>query len=85
MKMAASGPHTDQASFYEEEEASIHNEGPFRAHNTGVADTIIMANDRDRPMRDYAVFDPQTMNTGIVRSAITGHHFEFKPMMFQML
>ena len=48
--------------------------------------TVIgMANDRDRPMRDYVVFDPQTMETSIVRPELATAHFEFKPMMFQML
>ena len=83
--MSASGQHTDEASFHDEEEASVHNGGHFNPNNTGVADTIGLANDRDRPMRDYTVFDLQTMNIGIVRSAITANHFEFKPMMFQML
>ncbi|KAL5573431.1 hypothetical protein UlMin_023028 [Ulmus minor] len=46
---------------------------------------IGIANDRDRSIRDYAIFDPETMNTGIVRPEITANHFEFKPMMFQML
>lgn len=46
---------------------------------------IEMANDRERSIREYAVFDPQTMNTGIVRPEITTQQFEFKPMMFQML
>ena len=44
-----------------------------------------IANDRARHIRDYAIFDPKTMNAGIVRLEITTNHFEFKPMMFQML
>ena len=46
---------------------------------------IGIANDKDRSIRDYAIFDPETMNTGIVRPEITANHFKFKPMMFQML
>ncbi|KAL5569743.1 hypothetical protein UlMin_026318 [Ulmus minor] len=46
---------------------------------------IGIENDRDRSIRDYVIFDPETMNTGIVRPKITANHFEFKPMMFQML
>ena len=46
---------------------------------------IGIANDRDQFIQDYAIFDPETMNTGIVRPEITANHFEFKPMMFQML
>ena len=44
-----------------------------------------MINDRDRPMRDYAMFDHQNMQTSIARPHIDAVHFEFKPMMFQML
>ena len=44
---------------------------------------IGIANDRDRSIWDYAIFNPETMNTGIVRPAT--NHFEFKPIMFQML
>ena len=43
---------------------------------------IGIANDRDRYIEDYAIFDPETMNTGIVRPEITVNHFEFKLMMF---
>ena len=42
---------------------------------------IGIANDRDRSIRDYAIFDPKTMNIGIVRPKITANHFEFKLMM----
>ena len=48
-------------------------------------DIIGIANDRARNIRDYAVFDPAAMSTGIVRPEITAPQFEFKPMMFQML
>ncbi|MCI57615.1 hypothetical protein A2U01_0078866, partial [Trifolium medium] len=48
-------------------------------------DIIGIANDRGRSIRDYAVFDPNVMNTRIVRPEITAAQFEFKPMMFQML
>ncbi|MCI47804.1 hypothetical protein A2U01_0069046, partial [Trifolium medium] len=44
-----------------------------------------IANNRGRSIRDYVVFDPNAMNTGIVRPEITAAQFEFKPMMFQML
>lgn len=46
---------------------------------------IKMANERDRPMRDYIVFDPTTRDTGVVKSPINTAQFEFKPTMFQML
>ncbi|MCI11463.1 hypothetical protein A2U01_0032564, partial [Trifolium medium] len=48
-------------------------------------DIIGIANDRGRNIRDYAVFDQNAMNTGIVRPEITAAQFEFKPMMFHML
>ena len=80
VNMAATGPFTDDGSYHDED--SVHNDNNLRLV---VADTIGLANDRDRPMRDYAVFDPQTMHTGIVRPVITANQFEFKPMMFQML
>jgi hypothetical protein len=48
-------------------------------------DVIGIANDRTRNIRDYVVFDPNAMNTKIVRPEITAAQFEFKPMMFQML
>ncbi|MCI64527.1 hypothetical protein A2U01_0085785, partial [Trifolium medium] len=34
-------------------------------------DKIGIANDRGRSIRDYVVFDPNAMNTGIVRPEIT--------------
>lgn len=43
-----------------------------------------MVNDRDKPMRDCAVFDSQTLQTSILRPELNTTHFEFKPMMFQM-
>ena len=46
---------------------------------------IEIANDWDQSIREYAIFDPETKNIGIVRPKITTNHFEFKPMMFQML
>ncbi|KAI5385172.1 hypothetical protein KIW84_071964 [Lathyrus oleraceus] len=48
-------------------------------------DIIGIANDKARNIRDYDVFDPKSMNTGIIRPEITVAQFEFKPMMFQML
>ncbi|MCI40077.1 hypothetical protein A2U01_0061309, partial [Trifolium medium] len=48
-------------------------------------DIIGIANDRDRSIRDYDVFDANAMNTEIVRPEITAAQFKFKPMMFQML
>ncbi|KAI5441476.1 hypothetical protein KIW84_010811 [Lathyrus oleraceus] len=48
-------------------------------------DIICIANDEAHNIRDYAVFDPITMHTGIIRPEITTAQFEFKPMMFQML
>ena len=49
------------------------------------AGPVDMVNDRDRPMCDYAVLNPTHLQTGIARPNITTGHFEFKPMMFQML
>lgn len=48
-------------------------------------DSMTMANDRNCAIRGYAVFDPEAMNTGIVRTPISAAQFEFKPIMFQML
>ncbi|KAI5415664.1 hypothetical protein KIW84_040906 [Lathyrus oleraceus] len=48
-------------------------------------DIIGITNDKARSTRDYAVFDPSAMNTGIIRPEITVVQFKFKPMMFQML
>ncbi|KAK2459191.1 hypothetical protein QL285_006258 [Trifolium repens] len=48
-------------------------------------DIIGIANDKERLIRDYAVFDSSSMNSGIIRPEITAPQFEFKPMMFQML
>ncbi|KAL5540766.1 hypothetical protein UlMin_044089 [Ulmus minor] len=63
-----------------------HPEGPENRYIVVQPPNIIgIANDRDRSIRDYAIFDPETINTGIVRPEITANHFEFKPMMFQML
>ena len=63
-----------------------HQEEPKNRYVVVQPPNIIgIANDRDRSIRDYAIFDPETMNTGIVRPEITANHFEFKPMMFQML
>ena len=50
-----------------------------------IPNPIGMANDGDRAIWEYVVFDPTTMDTSIVRPAISANHFEFKPMMFQML
>ncbi|KAK2354700.1 hypothetical protein QL285_092185 [Trifolium repens] len=63
-----------------EEEMAEQEEVPI-----AMPDVIGIANDRTRNIRDYAVFDPNAMNTGIVRPEITAAQFEFKPMMFQML
>lgn len=48
-------------------------------------DIISIANDRERNIRDYAIFDPNAMNIGIIRPTIDAPQFEFEPMMFQML
>ena len=57
----------------------------FQLVNPVPPNIIGIANDRARHIRDYAIFDSETMNSGIVRPEITANHFEFKPMMFQML
>ncbi|KAL5563684.1 hypothetical protein UlMin_033431 [Ulmus minor] len=63
-----------------------HNEEPENRYVVVQPPNIIgIANDRDRSIRDYAIFDPEIMNTWIVRPEIIANHFEFKPMMFQML
>ncbi|XP_058725922.1 uncharacterized protein LOC131597232 [Vicia villosa] len=48
-------------------------------------DIFGIANDRARNIRDYVVFDPTFMSTGVVLPKITTAQFKFKPMMFQML
>ncbi|KAI5384334.1 hypothetical protein KIW84_071373 [Lathyrus oleraceus] len=48
-------------------------------------DIIGIANDRARNIRDYVVFDPNAMNTRIIKPKIIVAQFEFKPMIFQML
>lgn len=48
-------------------------------------DVIGFVNDRERNIRDYEIFDPYAMNTGIIRLSIDAPQFEFKPMKFQML
>ena len=79
----------------QEGEGSHHTavRGGPGSHNTEVnyrndfihMNAIGMINDRDRPMRQYAMFDHQNMQTSIARPHIDAVHFEFKPMMFQML
>ena len=54
----------------------------FQLINPAPPNIIGIANDRARNIRNYAIFDPETMNTGIVRPKITVNHFKFKPMMF---
>lgn len=44
-----------------------------------------LANDISRNIRANDVFDPYSMNTGIIRLEITIAQFEFKPISFQML
>ena len=71
------GPQTHTESYVDEEHLArqlLINAGPQD-----------MVNDRDRPMRDYAVLNPAHLQTGIARPPIHTGHFEFKPMMFQML
>lgn len=46
---------------------------------------IGIANDRARNIIYYVVFDPNSMNTSIIRLDITLAQFEFKTIMFQML
>ena len=44
-----------------------HQEEPENRYLVVPPPNIIgIANDRDRSIRDYAIFDPETMNTGIV-------------------
>ena len=46
---------------------------------------IDIANDRAKNKMDYIIFNPNAMNTWIIRPKITVEQFEFKLMMFQML
>ena len=82
----------------QQEDAGSHHTATMRGGPGSHADTEVifrnqfihmnaigMINDRDRPMRDYAMFDHQNMQTSIARPHIDAVHFEFKPMMFQML
>lgn len=48
-------------------------------------DIVGIANYIARNIRDYVVFDPNTMNMRILQPEITVAHFEFSSMMFQML
>lgn len=48
-------------------------------------DIIGIANDKARNIRDYAIFDPNSMNTRIIRPKIIVDQLKFKPMMFHML
>ncbi|KAK2423682.1 hypothetical protein QL285_034121 [Trifolium repens] len=43
-------------------------------------DIIVIANNKERLIRDYAVFDSSSMNSGIIRPEISAPQFEFKPM-----
>lgn len=61
-------------------------EEPFEEEVVMVDNEIIgIANDRARKIRDYIVFDPNSMNTRIMRPYIIMAQFEFKPMVFKML
>lgn len=44
-----------------------------------------MENDKRISIREYAVFDPTTLHTSIVRPEVTTTQFQFKLIMFQML
>lgn len=46
---------------------------------------IGIANDRAHNISDYSIFDPNAMNTSIIRLEIIVSQFKFKSMMFQML
>lgn len=48
-------------------------------------DIIGIANDRARNIQDCVVFDPNSINTEIIRTNITVTQFEFKPVMIQLL
>lgn len=66
---------------YIEEQAQVKEEDPAMAES----DIIGIANDMERNIREYAVFNPNAMNTWIIIPEIIVAQFEFKPMMFQML
>lgn len=46
----------------------------------GSLDVIGMANDKSRGIKECVIFDPQTLDTSIVRHDIEVAQFEFKPM-----
>ena len=72
------GPITDSVG-------SLHNSEDDHRHQFINMGTTGMFNDRDRPMRNYAMFNPELIQSCIVRPEISATYFEFKPMMFQML
>lgn len=51
----------------------------------GGIETIAIANDRTKNIRDYVVFDLNAMNTWIIIHKIIVAQLEFKSMMFQMM
>lgn len=51
--------------------------------NGGPLDVIDMANDKARVIREYVVFDPQILDTSILRHDIEVAQFEFNPMIFR--
>ena len=61
------------------EEREECKEGPKNRYIIVQPPNIIgIANDRDRSIRDYVIFDPETMNTGIVRPEMTSNHFKIQ-------
>lgn len=61
-------------------------EEPFEEEEVMADNDIIgIANDRERNIRDYVVFDLIAMNIRIIRPKIAMAQFEFKSTMFQML
>jgi hypothetical protein len=44
--------------------------------------TLDMANDKGRSIREYTVFDSTTLHTSIVKLEVTTAQFDFKPIMF---
>ena len=57
-------------------EREERQEGPENRYLVVPPPNIIgIANDRDRSIRDYAIFHPETMNTRFVRPKITANHF----------
>ena len=69
-------------------EQRVQAESIEMADDVGVVNgqnAVVIADDRDRAIREYAVPIFNELNPGIVRPEIQAPQFELKPVMFQML